>query len=256
MTDEIIAEYVRSLSIPVYDVGPSDTLKFGSALRLVQETSEQHLRVMRAGYEEMRRAAGLVFFIISTRVKIARMPMHGERVTVKTHPRGRGGAQFYRDFRFYAEDGALLFDVMQTTVLADAETHRVQRPQALKQFGFYPESIIEPKERMERFSVPDGLPELGERRVFHSDLDANGHMNNAVYGDVVWDFLPPGIRGDERTVRINYLCETEEGDTLRIFGGLRGEKFLLRGDNAKGVSFTASVELFPAANARIIPQDT
>lgn len=242
MTDAVVREYVRSLSVPVYDVGPGDTLKFGSALRLVQETSEQHLGVMNAGYETMRNAAGLVFFIISTRAKIIRLPEHGERITIKTHPRGRGGAQFYRDFLFCAEDGSLLLDVMQTTVLADAKTHKVQRPQALKPFGFYPETIIKPEDRMERFSVPDGMEKRGERRVFHSDLDANGHMNNTVYGDIVWDFLPPDVRAASRIIQINYLSETEEGDTLKLSGDKCGGKFLLRGENGNGVSFTASAE--------------
>jgi medium-chain acyl-[acyl-carrier-protein] hydrolase len=190
LSPEIINEYSRSLNVPVYDVGPTNTLKFGSALRLVQETSEQHLNVMHAGYETMKKTAGLVFFIISTRVHIFHFPGNGEPITIKTHPRGRGGAQLYRDFKFYDAKGDLLLDVMQTTVLADAVTHKVQRPQALKQFGFYPEDIVEPENRMERFSVPDGLPLLGVRRVFYSDLDANGHMNNSVYGDIVWDFLP------------------------------------------------------------------
>lgn len=242
MTDEVVREYARSLGVPVYDVGAGNTLKFGSALRLVQETSEQHLAVMHVGYETMRSAAGLVFFIISTRVKILRMPAHGERIVIKTHPRGRAGAQFYRDFLFYTEAGERLLEVMQTTVLADAETHKVQRPQALKQFGLYPENLVEPEERMERFSVPDDLPPLGERRVFYSDLDANGHMNNTVYGDVVWDFLPQEVRGTARRVQINYLGEAAEGDVLRLSGGRSGGKFLLRGDRADGVSFTACAE--------------
>lgn len=242
MNPELVCGYTRSLNVPVYDVGPSNTLKFGSVLRLVQETSEQHLNVMNAGYEAMRTAAGLVFFIISTRVRISRFPRHGEPIIIKTHPRGRGGAQFYRDFKFYDQKGGLLLDVMQTTVLADAETHKVQRPQALKPFGIYPENVIEPEERMERFPVADGLPSLGVRRVFHSDLDANGHMNNTVYGDIVWDFLPPDVRRTAHTIQINYLCETEEGKELKLSGGESGGRFLLRGDCDGGVSFTASAD--------------
>lgn len=242
MNDETVREYARSLGVPVYDVGPGDTLKLGSALRLVQETSEQHLAVMHAGYETMRNAAGLVFFIISTRVKISRMPEHGERVVITTHPRGRAGAQFYRDFLFDTESGERVFEVMQTTVLADAETHKVQRPQALKPFGFYPENIMKPEERMARFSVPDGMPVLGERRVFYSDLDANGHMNNTVYGDIVWDFLPEEMRKAGKKIQINYLAEAGEGDVLRLSGGKSGGGFLLRGDRAGTVSFTAFAE--------------
>lgn len=241
MTPEIIAEYSRSLHVPVYDVGSKNELKFGSALRLVQETSEQHLGVMHVSYEEMRKKAGLVFFIISTRVKICRMPLHNEQIVIKTHPRGRVGAQFYRDFKFYGINGELLIDVMQTTVLADAESHKVQRPQGLKQFGIYPENTIEPEERMERFTVPDELPLIGERRVYHSDLDANGHMNNSVYGDVISDFLPSDVRESARWIQINYVSETPEGDALKIFAGKSGGKFLMRGENSKGISFTASV---------------
>lgn len=242
MSPEIINEYSRSLNVPVYDVGPTNTLKFGSALRLVQETSEQHLNVMHAGYETMKKTAGLVFFIISTRVHIFHFPGNGEPITIKTHPRGRGGAQLYRDFKFYDAKGDLLLDVMQTTVLADAVTHKVQRPQALKQFGFYPEDIVEPENRMERFSVPDGLPLLGVRRVFYSDLDANGHMNNSVYGDIVWDFLPPDVRRKAHTIQINYLREVDEGKDLEISGAEIGGKFFLRGDCDGSVRFTASAK--------------
>ena len=241
-TAELWAGYSRSLRIPVYDVGPQNTLKFGSALRLVQETSEQHLGTVHVSYEELRQKTGLVFFIISTRAKILRMPKHKEYITIKTHPFGRGGAQFYRDFLFYAESGELLFSVMQTTVLADAKTRKVQRPQALKPYGIYPENVIAPENRMERFTVPEGLPLLGERKVYHSDLDANGHMNNAVYGDIVSDFLPPEEREHAVQVQINYLGETPEGDTLKVFGEKQGSRFFLRGENAQGLSFTASAE--------------
>ncbi len=242
MNEDLIAEYTRSLRIPVYDVGPKNTLKFGSALRLVQETSEQHLGLTHVSYEELRSKAGLVFFIISTRVKIHRMPLHSEKVVIKTHPRGRGGAQFYRDFKFYAEDGSLLIDVMQTTILADAETHKIHRPQELRPFGIYPEFNVEQEERMERFRVPESLPKAGERRVFHSDLDANGHMNNSVYGDVVSDFIPDSIRDRAETVQINYISETPEGDVLKIIAGEENGYYLMRGDNAAGTSFTARVK--------------
>lgn len=240
MTTDIVKEYSRTLRIPVYDVGPANTLKFGSALRLVQETSEQHLGVTHVSYEEMREKSGLVFFIISTRAKLLRMPAHKEEITITTRPCGHGGAQFYRSFLFYGAGKELLIDVTQTTVLADAATHKVQRPQLLKPYGIYPENVILPKDRLERFTVPEDLPFIGDRRVFHSDLDANGHMNNSVYGDIVWDFLPPGVRRVTGEIQINYLCETSEGDTLKIYAGESGGEFLMRGQNSTGLSFTAA----------------
>ena len=131
---------------------------------------------------------------------------------------------------------------MQTTVLADSATHKVQRPQALRSFWDYPDVEIPKVERIERFRVPEELPRVGERPVYHSDLDANGHMNNCVYGDIVSDFLPKALLKSVGVVQINYLSETEEGDRLAIYGGEDNGLFLLRGENSHGVSFTASVQ--------------
>lgn len=239
LPQELVEEYSRSLSVPVYEVGRGNKLKLGSALRLVQETSEQHLRLMHISYEELRGKGNLVFFIISTRVKVCRMPMHAEPIVIKTHPCGRCGVQFYRDYEFYDENGSLLIEVMQTSVLADAATHKVQRPQALKPFWDYPEKTIPAEKRIERFRVPEELPQIGVRNVYSSDVDANGHMNNCTYGDVVADCLPYEMLKSLGVVQINYLCETEEGDRLTVCAGSRDGVFLIRGANSRGVSFTA-----------------
>ncbi len=241
MKKEQIAEYGRTLSVPVYDVGPDDKLKLGSVLRLSQETSEQHIHRMGAGYEEMRRKTGMVFFIISTRIRIRRLPVHAETITIRTHPRGRGGAQFYRDFLFYDKNENMIISVLQTTVVADSATHKVLRPQTIRQFGIYPEEIVPPEKRMGRLEIPRELLFRGERKVFYSDLDANGHMNNSVYGDVISDFLPQKIIEGMKEVQIHYIAEAEKGDIVKIFGGETGACYFLRGDTPRGISFTAEV---------------
>lgn len=241
--EEIYNEYSRSLTVPSYDVGPGDTLKPGSALRLAQETSEQHLGRLGVGYEELRAKTGLVFFIVSSTAWISRFPARGERIRISTRPRGQRRAEYYRDFRFFGAGDELLLRVMQVTVLADARTHRVTRVRNMEEFGAKAVMPVDPSELVERLSIPEGLPPLGERRVFHSDLDANGHMNNAVYGDVVWDFLSPAARRAAKGIRIDYRGETAEGDALRVFGGARDGAFYLRGENANGLSFCGSVQL-------------
>ncbi len=242
LPQELIAEYARDLTVPVYEVGRGNKLKLGSVLRLVQETSEQHLRLLHISYEELRGKGGLVFFIISTRLRVCRMPMHAESITIRTHPRGRVGAQFYRDYGFYDANGSLLIEVMQTSILVDAGTHQIRRPQDLKPFWDYPDLEIPPEERIGRFRAPGDLPQVGVRAVFRSDVDANGHMNNCVYGDVVADCLPAEILRSLGTVQINYLLETEEGDSLTVCAGERDGQFLIRGTNSHGVSFTASAK--------------
>lgn len=240
MNDELIREYKRQTRVPIYDVGPRHLLKYGTILRYVQETSEQHLGLLHVGYEEVRRQAGLVFFIITTRARIYRRPTHKELVTIATHPRGRGGVQFYRDFKFYDEGSSLLIDVMQTSVLADFETHKVQRPQAFKQFGVFPDSPVPSAEKLPRISISEDLPLIGERKVRLSDLDSNGHMNNTVYGDVVEDFLPNGLQGREiEELQITYLNEASLDDVISIHASEQEENVRMKGLREKGDCFSA-----------------
>jgi medium-chain acyl-[acyl-carrier-protein] hydrolase len=242
MNEDLVREYTRKTRVPIYDVGPKHLLKYGTILRYVQESSEEHLGLLHIGYEEMRREAELVFFIISVRVRIARRPTHKEMVTIKTHPCGRGGVQFYRDYKFYDESGSLLIDAMQTSVLANIETRKVQRPQALQQFGAIPDFLVSAAEKLPRLEFKEELPFRGERKVRASDLDSNGHMNNAVYGDVVVDFLPDEVRQREiEEFQITYLNEASLGDVISIHAAEQGETVRMKGVGVKGDSFSSLV---------------
>lgn len=242
MDKSVVDEYSRTLRVPIYDVGAERTLKLGSVLRLAQETSEQHLDLLRVGYERLRED-GLVFFIISSLVKIRRLPAHGEKITIKTHPRGRGGAQFYRDFLFYSGEERIV-SVMQTTVMADARTHKVRRPQDLMRYGVFSDEPVPREERIERCEVSGELPLAGERRVRHSDLDSNGHMNNTVYGDIVADFLPADVLAKgPRELLITYYRECREGDVLQIREGGTEKGVLLYGTSGGARSFAARVDI-------------
>jgi acyl-ACP thioesterase len=135
------------------------------------------------------------------------------------------------------------------TVLADVATHRVKRVHSgLEAFGPNAVKPAEEEDLIPRMELPKELTPLGERRIFYSDLDANGHTNNAVYCDVVWDFLPPALRGTAGKIRISYRSETPEGDTLRVSGAESGGKYFLKGDNSVGMSFSACVSPNPAEN--------
>ena len=85
---------------------------------------------------------------------------------------------------------------------------------------------------------------MGERPIYYSDLDFNHHLNNAVYGDVLMDFLPAEMRRQPlRKIQISYISESNLGETLKIYGGpTEGGGFFLYGDHERGLSFSAKAE--------------
>lgn len=242
-------EYSRRITVPAYDAGPGGLLKPGAAFRLSQETSEQHLEKLGVGYESLKEQTGLVFFMVEGRLRIFRLPARSEEIRISTRPRGQDRAEYYRDFRFFGAGDELLLSCMQVTVLADCVTHRVKRVHSgLEAFGPNAVKPVVPEDGIPRMELPAELAPLGERKIFYSDLDANGHTNNAVYCDVVWDFLPPALRGTAGEIRISYRSETPEGDTLRVSGAENGGKYFLRGDHSAGMSFSACVSPKPDEN--------
>ena len=97
-----IEEYSRTVQVASYEVGANAKIKLSVLLRMAQETSEQHLGALGIGYERLK-ADGIVFLFTNYSVSIKRMPVHNDVLTIKTHPCGTAGVQFYRDFVFYAD---------------------------------------------------------------------------------------------------------------------------------------------------------
>lgn len=252
---DLLKEYERTLRVANYEVGAQCILRLSVLLRMCQDVSEQNLALLGLSYERMR-ADGIVFLLITNRVKIDRMPAHGESFTIKTHPRGIAGAQFYRDFVIYSGKEKIV-EVMQTSVIADADTHKLLRPSLFFDYGIFSAEKVPAEERIPKVSVPDGLPLVGEREVRFSDLDYNTHLNNTVYGDILTDFLPGGATGRQfGEVQINYIAESRLGDTLKIYAAEQDGRVLMQGVNERGCGFTASAILKPmpkidVENARI-----
>lgn len=247
---DLLKEYEGVHRVATYEVGAQSILKLSVLLRMCQDDSERNLALLGLSYEKMC-ADGIVFLLITNRVKIRRMPVHGETITIKTHPRGLVGAQFYRDFIVYS-GGEKIIDVMQTSIIADPNTHKILRPKLFLDYNIFSGDKVPEEDRVPKITVPDGLPFAGERPVYFSDLDYNTHMNNTVYADILSDFLPGGVNGRQFSeVQINYITESTLGDTLKIYTGEQDGRILMQGVNERGCGFTASARMMPMSKKAV-----
>lgn len=148
-----------------------------------------------------------------------RMPTYSEKVVASTWERFAKGPFFYRDYEIEGENGELLVSGSSLWVLVDPISREILRPanlvKGLKQSdprkSDCPECI--------KIKKLDELPVIGYRPVFYSDLDGNGHVNNAVYGKMAVDFLPEKYRQkDIKYFAINFNMETKHNETLEIRG--------------------------------------
>jgi medium-chain acyl-[acyl-carrier-protein] hydrolase len=215
MKEQFEIEY----KVTSYDVDASQKLKYSMILKLLQETAGCQLESLNLNYEYLR-LQGAVFLLTKVTVAIHRLPTSGEKITAQTWFYGLKGAQFIRHFRLKASDGSTLVECESLWITVDPDTHRILRPstfpfkEILKPFDadcvMMPEVVsknVQTQQKCKTFS----------REVHYSDIDCNGHVNNAVYADIICDYFPEGMAGKSlNSFSISYQGEARERDVITL----------------------------------------
>ena len=80
--------------------------------------------------------------------------------------------------------------------------------------------------------------------MWYSDIDGNGHVNNARYGAYVADCLPPEYQQKTyRDFRINYSKEAVAGQLIQLYGNFdeQNKKIIIAGKQKENTCFEAEL---------------
>lgn len=159
---------------------------------------------------------GLFWAVTRLRMQVSRLPLEGETVTVETWPMPATKAAFPRSTVGYDENGGELFRAVSLWVLMDAGKRSLVLP---SRSGVHVDGTVIGGE----LAIPGGLipldaPQSVTRTVRFSQLDCNGHMNNARYLDWVCDLLPAQFHAAHTPadLMICYLNEAREGQAVTL----------------------------------------
>lgn len=213
--------YRKEMAVTYYESDVSNQLKLSGALRYMQQTSSEQLASLdqspEALYEE-----GMVFLLTKSNLKIHRMPLCSEKISVGTAAVAIKGPRFIREFVIDSQKGERLISGYSLWVLTDIQNHKIMRPSAYPHQFPWQEPALEdvgdipiPKTSQ----IPPGITEEKyTQSVCYSHLDINAHVNNCIYGDFVCDALPYRelVEKGLDTVAINFQKEAKWGAKLEI----------------------------------------
>ncbi|MEA4898226.1 MAG: thioesterase [Christensenellaceae bacterium] len=214
--------------VAVSDCDADGRLKPSALLTLMQELAEVNAAGLGAGRVKLVED-GICWVLYRLRYAFSLLPAVGDRLRATTWPSGLKGPFFERGFRFEDTAGAMIGEAITTWVLFDIDKRRVLRPSALKtpvpinaelSCSLAPPGAL----RME------GLEPVERRTVRYTELDVNGHMNNARYADWALDLLRSG--GEARPVRgmqINFIAEGRLHDQVTLSARLTEAGALIEG---------------------------
>lgn len=240
-----------------YAVGPGETDPAGrcrpSALSaFLQDAATEHAQDLGVSREVLLARGGVFWVLARSWFSLTRPILSGERLRVRTWPRGTRGAMFYRDFDLDIE-GRPVGEAVTAWVMADWSARRPVRPQTVAGLLIPSAPELAKAVSLGKLPRPDTLTPAGDRRAMYSDLDINNHVNNVRYTDFVCDALRLERRPEAwmAELQVNFQAQLEAGEDLRLFtSGLPDGRFFVAGRDERALPrFEAAGRLAVSARA-------
>jgi acyl-ACP thioesterase len=208
----------ETLSIRFGQVDRSDRLTLFSTFDLFQEAAINHAANLGVGRDDLARTRQ-VWVLSRMTALMERRPKYGETVTVRSWPLGADRLFAVRDYDIRDSADNPVVRGRSGWLVLDSEKRRPLRIQQVVE-------SLPPNEGL--VSLPGGaggldsrpdMDKAGERRAVFSDIDYNGHVNNARYIQWIQDLVEPEEleKADILRLDINYLSEVKYGELTGLW---------------------------------------
>lgn len=178
---------------------------------------------------------GLVWILARMETRFDRLPRRGDNVIVQTWHKGLDGIFLIREYRMLGPDGTAAIRSTSSWIVMDLETRRVVRNERL-------EGIIDFEPQADDVALEHSCPKIvmpagasavhvADHTVAYSDVDYNGHANNARYSVWAMDCLPGDVAYTQsvKETAINFNREACPGETVALHHFAEGNVHFVEG---------------------------
>lgn len=219
-------KYLQNISIPCYDTDASWRLKPASFMNYAQEAANLHATILGFGYDDLI-ASRTAWVLSRMHIEFTEIPLWREKMTLETWHKGLDRLFYLRDFIMIDNSGKVRVKATTSWLVLNLDTRRLVRdPHLMDEGTVCPENVLDkpadkvvmPKD-VDPFFVTDHI-------VSYSDLDMNGHANNAMYMHWAMDAVDFEISSSRalKEVTINFNHEIKARETVSIFKAVKEEE--------------------------------
>ena len=207
-------KFIQNFNIPSYNVDMSWRLKPASFMDLAQEAANQHANILGFGYDDLI-ASRTAWVLSRMHVEFTDTPKWREEMTFTTWHKGLNRLFFLRDFLMTDKEGNPRVKATTSWLVINLDTRRLVRdPQLLEDGTICSENVLETP--ADKVVMPKGAEVnlVMEHAVAYSDLDMNGHVNNAMYMQWAMNAVNYEISSEkpvkEFTINFNHEIKPQE----------------------------------------------
>lgn len=186
----------------------------------LQRAITDHSQIVGTSRDDMLEKYNCYWMVLRIWVRLKRPIIWGETLTVQVTVRKPVGTRVYRDCDLYIGN-ELVGEATTMWVLANRKTKRLI---SLENLPELPTENIETAKTitLSRITFPAQMELHDRRKLYYSDTDINGHINNTRYVDLACDAAeldrrPHGVFMQE--ILISYVNECFAGEELEIYRG-------------------------------------
>lgn len=209
----------ENFTIPCYQTDASWRLKPSAFMDLAQEMANRHATVLGFGYDDLI-LTRTAWILSRVNIRFEKTPLWRDEVSLTTWHKGLNRLFFLRDFIMKDKDGNECVKATTSWLVLNLDTRRLVRyPHLMDEGTTCTDNVIETP--AEKVQMPkDVEPELVmEHKVSYSDVDLNGHTNNAMYMQWAMDAIDYSVASAKpvKEVTINFNHETKAEDVVKIY---------------------------------------
>lgn len=211
--------FVQNFVIPCYDTDAAWRLKPSAFMNLAQEAAGQHAVYLGFGYDDLI-VSNTAWILSRLNIKFLDTPLWRDEITLTTWHKGLNRLFYIRDFVLTDKDGKERVKATTSWLVMNLENRRLVRdPKLVDMDGICTDDAIETP--ADKVQMPKDIEAeyVMDHCVSYSDVDTNGHTNNAMYMQWAMDTVEYEIASTRpvKEVTINFNHETKAGDIVSLY---------------------------------------
>ena len=239
-------KWTEEYKINSHDTDINGIVRASLILRYMQETANTHLWNTRPSYEDLRKM-DMAFVLTKIRMSFYQPLYVHDEISVSSWACESRGVSFNRCYQVH-RGGDLIAEAVSVWALVSLREKKIYRVTDIDVSNYGTDEMLE-LDMPARIRMPDDAKFTlkGERPVEYADIDANGHINNTNYPDILCNYIPHEEMTQGRVISagINFLSDARLGDVLKVYSGQSDGMYYfktLKADGATNIEAEIMIE--------------
>ena len=238
MNESMLKTYEETFTLQTRDCDFCGCWRPSAILESMQEAAGVHSVLLGCGREELLKNH-IVWVLSRCELHMTRYPRMGEKITLQTFPIAVRRYFFPRYFYFTDAQGEMIGKAGSLWLLLDTQTRHMLPPGGIARLIPDNHDLSVPMNLPATVNNLQGEEFVTERIPQYTDLDVNGHVNNARYADWLCNAL--GIdclrRYEPESLLLNFNSEILPEHRVMLHRVLKDQEYRLSGYTGEKAAF-------------------